>query len=142
MSYALIADLEAAWAGDVERLISLYVPDCVFEDKAFGIVHHGHAGLREVFAFSFSMMPDFRVRYGRSAIGTETGAVEWTFTGSFHGEHGGRVHDGTPVRIEGISFMTFRDGKIVTNTDYWDVRSLERQLEASSSADQSGTAGA
>jgi steroid delta-isomerase-like uncharacterized protein len=127
----LIANLTAAWAGDCELLIAQYVPDCRFEDKAFGIVHHGHEGLREVFAFSFSMMPDFRVAYGNVVLGPDCGAAEWTFTGSFHGEYDGKVHAGTPVRIEGVSFMTFRDGKIATNTDYWNVKTIEQQLAES-----------
>ena len=129
MPNQLIEDLTRAWAGDLDLLLAQYVADCTFEDKAFGLVHHGHDGIREVFAFTFTMMPDFRVAYGKAAITGDAGAVEWTFTGSFHGEHGGKVHKGTPVRIEGISFMTFRDGKIVTNTDYWNVKTIEQQLD-------------
>lgn len=130
MSDQLIANLEKGWAGDADLLVAQYVEDCTFEDKAFGLVHHGHAGIREVFAFTFTMMPDFRVEYGKPILGAEAGAVEWTFTGSFHGEHGGRQHNGTPVRIAGVSFMTLRNGKIVTNTDYWNVRTIEEQLAA------------
>ncbi|MES2493212.1 MAG: ester cyclase [Pseudomonadota bacterium] len=126
----LIANLTAAWAGDLDLLLAQYDPDCTFEDKAFGIAHHGHAGLREVFGFTFTMMPDFRVSYGNTALGADAGAAEWTFTGSFHGEFGEKQHTGTPVRIEGVSFMTFRDGRIATNTDYWNVKSLEQQLGA------------
>lgn len=128
MASTLIQNLTTAWAGDEALLIAQYVEDCTFEDKAFGIVHHGHAGLREVFAFSFSMMPDFRVEYGNEVLGPDCGAVEWSFTGSFQGEYDGVQHAGTPVRIQGVSFMTFRDGKIVTNTDYWNVRTIEQQL--------------
>lgn len=124
----LIENLTKAWAGDEQLLIDQYVEDCTFEDKAFGIVHKGHAGLREVFAFTFGMMPDFRVEYGEPALTESNGAVQWTFTGSFQGEYDGVKHSGTPVRIEGVSFMTFRDGKIVSNTDYWNVRTIEEQL--------------
>lgn len=130
MQSQLVQNLTKAWAGDLPLLQSLYVDDCRFEDKAFGIVHTGQEGLREVFEFSFSMMPDFRVTYGREAIGEEAGAVEWTFTGSFQGEYDGKMHNGTPVEIAGVSFMTFRDGKIVTNTDYWNVKTIEAQLAA------------
>lgn len=124
----LIENLTKAWAGDEQLLIDQYVEDCTFEDKAFGIVHKGHAGLREVFAFTFGMMPDFQVEYGDPALTERNGAVQWTFTGSFQGEYDGVKHSGTPVRIEGVSFMTFRDGKIVSNTDYWNVRTIEEQL--------------
>lgn len=128
MSAELIANLTAAWAGDRDLLVAQYDEDCTFEDKAFGIVHHGHDGLREVFAFTFTMMPDFRVAYGNTVLGPECGAAEWTFTGSFHGEFGGKLHTGTPVRIAGVSFMTFTGGKIATNTDYWNVKTIEQQL--------------
>lgn len=130
MASQLIRNLTAAWAGDEQLLLDQYVEDCRFEDKAFGIVHTGHDGLREVFAFTFSMMPDFRVEYGKVVLGEDCGAAEWTFTGSFQGEYDGVRHAGTPVRIEGVSFMTFRDGKIATNCDYWNVKSIEEQLAA------------
>ncbi|MCB2050105.1 MAG: ester cyclase [Novosphingobium sp.] len=128
MTHPLIEKLTKAWAGDEQLLIDQYTEDCTFEDKAFGIVHKGHQGLREVFAFTFGMMPDFRVDYGEPALTADNGAVQWTFTGSFQGEYDGVKHSGTPVRIEGVSFMTFRDGKILTNTDYWNVRTIEEQL--------------
>jgi hypothetical protein len=130
MPSKLTTDLARAWAGDLDGLIAQYVEDCTFEDKAFGIVHHGHAGLREVFAFTFTMMPDFRVTYGHEVIGADCGAAEWIFTGSFHGDYEGKVHRGTPVQISGVSFMTFRAGKIVTNCDYWNVKTIEQQLAA------------
>lgn len=128
MPSELIRNLTRAWAGDVDLLVAQYVEDCRFEDKAFGIVHTGHEGIREVFDFSFSMMPDFSVEYGNEVLGPDCGSAEWTFTGSFHGEYDGVEHEGTPVRIEGVSFMTFRDGKIVTNCDYWNVKTIEQQL--------------
>ena len=128
MKSKLAQDLELAWAGDLEMLLAQYVEDCTFEDKAFGLLHHGHEGLREVFGFTFSMMPDFKVVYGNEVIGTDCGALEWIFTGSFRGEYDGKVHKATPVRIAGVSFMTFRDGKIATNCDYWNVKTIEEQL--------------
>ena len=127
----LIDDLERAWAGDCNLLLSLYTEDCRFEDKAFGLVHEGHEGVREVFNFSFRLMPDFRVRYGRYSMSVDTGAVEWTFSGSFHGDFEGKVHQGSPVRAEGISFMTLRDDRIVTNTDYFNLAALAAQLKHS-----------
>ncbi|WP_026911081.1 nuclear transport factor 2 family protein [Patulibacter minatonensis] len=124
----LIANLQRGWAGDCDLLVAQYVEDCRFEDKAFGVVHEGHAGIREVFDFSFSLMPDFRVEYRRWTLNDDAGAAEWVFTGSFHGEHDGTKHEGTPVRLEGLSFMTFRDGRIVTNTDYSNMAALSAQL--------------
>ena len=124
----LIANLEKAWAGNEQTLIDQYVEDCTFEDKAFGLLHHGHAGLREVFEFTYKTMPDFRVAYGDSVIDDNFGAVQWVFTGSFHGEFEGRQHAGTPVRIEGVSFMKLRKGLIVHNCDYWSLATLAAQL--------------
>jgi hypothetical protein len=126
----LLADLERAWAGDVDRLVPLYAGPCRFEDKALGLVHHRHAGIREVFAFTVSMMPDFRVVYGEHVLGAEAGAAQWVFAGAFRGRFAGRIYPATPVRIEGVSFMTFAGDRILTNTDYWSLASLSEQLDA------------
>lgn len=128
--HPLIAGLTRGWAGDLETLLSLYTEDCRFEDKPFGLVHHGHAGVKEVFEFTFSMMPDFKVTYHRHTEIGDTAAAEWTFTGSFHGEFEGRRHAGTPVSMDGVSFMTLRDGKILTNCDYHNLGTLSAQLSA------------
>jgi len=128
MKHPLLEQLERAWAGDGDLLVSLYDDPCTFEDKAFNLAHHGHAGIREVFAFTFAIMPDFRVVYGPAVIGPDAGAAEWVFTGTFRGDYNGRTFAPTPVRIEGISFMQFRNGKIARNADYWNVGSLDAQL--------------
>lgn len=125
----LIENLHNAWAGDADLLVSLYAEDCVFEDKAFGLEHHGHQGIRDVFAFSFAAMPDFTVTYGDYVVGSDQAAVEWRFTGSFQGELDGVKYQGVPVAIDGISFMTLRDGKIVRNCDYWNLVTLLEQLK-------------
>ena len=129
----LITNLERAWAGDLDLLLAQYVEACVFEDKAFGLKHHGHDGLREVFQFTFTMMPDFRVSYGQHVIGETHGATEWTYTGSFHGDFQGIQHHGTPVRVDGVSFMKLRGGLILENSDYWNLAALSQQLEGASS---------
>lgn len=133
MSSELIETLGRAWAGDLDALLSLYHQDGIFEDKAFGIVHHGHDGLREVFDFTYRMMPDFRVAYGDHVVTADYAASRWIFTGSFHGTFEGRRYAGAPVRIEGVSFMRLREGKIVQNTDYWNLASLAEQLNGATS---------
>ncbi len=124
----LIEKLEKAWAGDLETLISLYAEDCTFEDKALGLIHHGHDGITEVFAYTFSIMPNFNVRYGNHIVSEDRAATEWTFKGSFQGELEGTRYEGTPVTIQGISFMEFSNGKITRNSDYWNFTSLLDQL--------------
>ncbi|MCK9502704.1 MAG: ester cyclase [Porticoccaceae bacterium] len=109
--------------------MSLYAEDCVFEDKALGLAHHGHQGIRDVFAFTFSIMPDFSVTYGDFVVGSDYAAVEWRYTGSFQGELEGNHYQGVPVAINGISFMVLRDGKILRNSDYWNLATLMEQLK-------------
>lgn len=126
----VITALTHGWAGEIERLIEIYDPECRFVDRAFNIEHLGHEGIREVHAFSFSMMPDFSVKYGLSAFQVDNGAVEWVFTGTFTGSFEGATLEGRSVSINGISFMTFRGGRIHTNTDYWNLDDLRRQLSS------------
>jgi steroid delta-isomerase-like uncharacterized protein len=126
----LITQLEKAWAGDLDTLLSLYAEECVFEDKAFDIRHEGHQGIREVFEFSFSMMPDFRVSYSDYVVAEDRAAAPWTFTGSFSGEFEGKTYSNVPVRIDGVSFMRLANGKITHNADYWNLPALAAQLPA------------
>lgn len=124
----LITQLEKAWAGSLDTLLSLYAEDCVFEDKAFNLRHEGHEGLREVFAFTINMMPDFRVTYNDYIIGDDRAAAPWTFTGTFSGAFEGKAYSNVPVRIDGISFMRLAEGKIAYNSDYWNLPALIEQL--------------
>ena|SRR5438067_1238198 len=132
-SAALLTALEKAWSGDVEALLAVYTPQCVFVDKAFNLIHHGHAGLRELFAFTYSMMPDFRASYGDHVITADRAAAQWTFTGTFQGNFEDRHYEKVPVRIEGVSFMRLDGGKIAYNTDYWNLAALTNQLKLASS---------
>lgn len=124
----LITQLEKAWAGNLDTLLSLYTEDCVFEDMAFNLSHKGHEGIREVFSFTYNMMPDFRVSYSDYVITEDRAAAPWTFTGSFSGEFEGKTYKNVPVSINGVSFMRLADGKIVRNSDYWNLPAIAEQL--------------
>lgn len=124
----LLEALTKGWAGDISALLSIYDKDCTFTDKAFDLSHHGHDGIRKVHAFSYAIMPDFSVTYGQAAFTKTTGAVEWVFAGTFSGEFEDAQISGTAVRIEGVSFMTFANDLILTNTDYWNLDHLRKQL--------------
>ena len=124
----LITQLEKAWSGSLDTLLSLYAEDCVFEDKAFNLRHEGHEGIREVFAFTYDMMPDFRVSYSDYVVTDDRAAAPWTFTGSFSGEFEGKTYSNVPVRIDGVSFMRLADGKITHNSDYWNLPAIAEQL--------------
>lgn len=125
---SLIMNLEKAWAGDLDALLDQYAETCVFVDKAFDIEHHGHKGIREVFAFTYSMMPDFRATYSDYVVTDDRAAAKWTYTGSFTGEFEGKRYTAVPVKVDGVSFMQLSDGKIVHNADYWNLPVLAAQL--------------
>lgn len=128
---ALLQKLSSGWGeGNKEALLSAYNETCRFEDKALGLVHHNHKGIQEVFDYTFTIFPDFKVIYGCSVIGEKFASVEWVYTGSFCGEMEARQYHGVPVSIEGISFMELSGGKISRNSDYWNLASLINQLNA------------
>jgi len=127
----LMQKLSVGWGeGNKEALLSAYNETCRFEDKALGLVHHNLAGIEEVFDYSFTIFPDFKVVYGCSVVGEDFASAEWVYTGSFCGELEGKHYHRVPVSIEGISFMELVDGKISRNSDYWNLASLMQQLNA------------
>lgn len=117
----LLDDMYAAWrAHDVEKVVSYYTDDCVYEDMAMGVVNEGKDALRHFVEEVYKTMPDFKVEYvNRFATETEA-AGEWVITATWNGPFEGVDCTGKKIRFTGLSRYTFRDGLIATAKDCWD----------------------
>ncbi|MDF2617961.1 MAG: hypothetical protein K0S00_620 [Xanthobacteraceae bacterium] len=102
-----------AWNGhDVDVLMALFAPDCVFETAAgphpYGTRHSGHAAVRDAFAAIWAAFPDARWDEARHIASGHQGCSEWTFRGT--------RTDGTAVEVRGVDLLHFRDG-LITRKD-------------------------
>jgi steroid delta-isomerase-like uncharacterized protein len=111
----LIEHTEAWNSHDLDRLMSLFADDCVFEASGGPEFHGrkfvGRAQVRSAFADVFDSMPDANWGDGRHfVISEDYGVSEWRLTGT--------LHNGSGVDVLGCDFLTARDDKIVRKNSF------------------------
>ena len=117
----LIEHTEAWNSHDLDRLMSLFADDCVFDASAGPDSHgrrfEGRAQLRSAFADVFASMPDAKWDDGRHvAISDEYGVSEWRLIAT--------LVDGSRLDVLGCDFLTVRDDKIVRKNSFRKQRPL------------------
>jgi hypothetical protein len=58
------------------------------------------------------------------------GAIEWTWHAKHREDFMGHPAKGKETQVNGVSVLRFRDGKIVSQHDYWDAVTPLRQIGA------------
>jgi steroid delta-isomerase-like uncharacterized protein len=125
-----VRDEDAAWASrDVERILSLYAENCVYEDLAAGKYSKGRTQIRAYLEEAFRGIPDFRVElksfFGSADRVCSEGVMRGTHTGSIVGLP---APTGKAFAVPYAHVCQLRDGKAVRITDYYDMVSMLRQL--------------
>ena len=116
----LLVEHTDAWnSHDLDRLMSLFADDCVFEASAGPEYHgrrfEGREQVRAAFADVLDAMPDANWGDGRhSAISDDYGVSEWRLTGT--------LVDGDHIDVLGCDFLTVRDDKIVRKNSFRKLR--------------------
>ena len=112
----LLVEHTDAWnSHDIDRLMSLFADDCVFEasggPEPHGRRFAGRAQVRTAFADVFDSMPDAKWADGRHfPVSGDYGVSEWRLTGT--------MLDGRRVDVLGCDFLTVRDNKIVCKNSF------------------------
>lgn len=112
----LLEEHTAAWnSHDIERLMSLFADDCVFEasggDEVCGQRFEGHHDVKVAFAGVFETIEDANWGGGRHAVlGDDYGVSEWTLRGT--------LPDGSRLEVNGCDFLTTRNGKIILKNSF------------------------
>ena len=129
------AEWAKQWIGNfsagLDTLLEMYADDARFEDVIFAHRENGKEGLRKFFA-SFGG-PDAGENvftcnaYSGSA---ESGAVEWTWRAKHASKFMGVDAKGKETTVQGVSILTFKNGKIASQRDFWDANAMYRQLGA------------
>jgi steroid delta-isomerase-like uncharacterized protein len=126
----LLESYLVAWnAHDVARVLTFFVPDCVYEDTVLAKSFVGHAALATFLEDMFRAYPD--VSFERHAAFDNDDCVswEWTMHGHFSGTGKSRLPaKGQTIALRGASFTELRGGLIVCNRDYWNMGALMKQL--------------
>lgn len=131
--------MNVAWAKEwaanftnVEKLMEMYADDARFEDVIIAHKEEGKGEIKKFFAAAgnpiYAQNIIEAVDYSGNADG---GVVEWTWEAKHAaGRILGIPAKGKQTSTRGASVLTFKDGKIATQRDYWDAAALLRQLGA------------
>ena len=112
----LLIEHTDAWnSHDVDRLMSLFADDCVFEASAGaapqGHRYEGREDVRAAFTDVLASMPDATWGGGRHhVLADDYGVSEWRLVGT--------RPDGSRLDVFGCDFLTIRDDKIVRKSSF------------------------
>ncbi len=124
---------EALSSSDENFLSSFYSTDAVYEECAAQNRWEGLANIVKFYNFMFAFSPDCKIKF-TSITGNENSfAAEWvswgTATGKLKFDRIIYPETNLPYSINGIAFCNFnKDNLITIQKDYYDVRSLLKQL--------------
>src|SRR5256712_12540248 len=83
----MLDDWAMAWSSenssnDPERVLTLFVDDCVFEDVTFGVVARGTEELRSFVNGAFAAVPDFKYGLTSRFAASHWAVIEWGMSGT------------------------------------------------------------
>ena len=119
----------AYWsAHDMDRLLSLFTDDAVYEDVTMGAVNRGPAQLRAFGEGFFGGFPDVTFELKSSFANGSSGGAEWIMRGTHTGDLPGMPATRKRMEVSGASIFEFAGDKIRRCSDYWDMATFLKQL--------------
>lgn len=113
---------------DPNAMAAHWREDGVEDIVAVGVLR-GRDELREYFKSMFAGMPDARTTITRLVAGEQSCAVEFRIEATLEGApFMGIEPSGKHIEIRGMDLFELEDGKLVSNTSYFDGTSIARQI--------------
>ena len=116
---------------DIEKIDTFYADDVIWYDLGYDYTTKGKKNVTKAITDAFmGYVPD--MYWGKSGdlfISGDTIVYEWVYGGTFTGEWDGVLIKNRKFEIKGLSTTTIdKDGKIISQKDYYDLLSLKKQL--------------
>jgi steroid delta-isomerase-like uncharacterized protein len=129
----LLDDWAITWSSgdstDAERVLALFVEDCVFEDVTFGVVVRGKEELRSFVNGAFVAVPDFKYRVTSRFATSQWAVIEWIMSGTHRADFPGMPATGNRFSlVRGSTVLELDGGKIRRESDYWDAATFMKQV--------------
>jgi steroid delta-isomerase-like uncharacterized protein len=119
---------DALAARDVRGAVGHWSEDGV-DDMVPDRVLRGRAAIEGFFRELFGAAPDAQFSLTRLVTGEREAAAEWRLRGTFDGAaFQGIEPTGKPFEIRGVDYFEVEDGKIASNTGYYDGAEYARQI--------------
>ena len=129
----ILEDYASAWnEHDVDKLVSFFDDNCVYEDLATENIRYGKEEVRAFLSDLFVSFPDVRFEHRSVFASGNRGLREWSMSGTFTGSTDVMkiMSTGKLFSIRGASVLEFRGGRISRNSDYWNFSSFQQQVNA------------
>jgi len=125
------AAIEAVQEHDLERVDGLLEDDFEFEDMPTGARYSGVAGMRELLADTWEVLPDYRLLDPRMHAGEDFLVLECTVAGTHSSTYFDVPPSGREVIFRACLLYEFGPGgRISRERYYYDVDGLRRALAA------------
>ena len=111
-----------------ETVHELLDPDAVGHLE--GLVSRGIPGFFEARGYLIDAFPDLRVTVEDVLAERDHVALRWSATGTHRGDTLGVPGTGKHISFRGITWLTFRDGRIVEGWDSWNQGGVIARLQA------------
>ena len=99
------------------------------DDMVADRVLRGRAAIEAYFRELFSAAPDAEFILTRLVTGERQAAAEWRMRGTFDGAaFQGIEPTGKPFELRGVDYFELEDGKLASNTGYYDGAEFARQI--------------
>jgi steroid delta-isomerase-like uncharacterized protein len=113
---------------DLDAMAEHWRDDAVIDLVPIGVLR-GLAEYRSFFGELLAAFPGLEVSVSRVIAGERQAAVEWRMSGEFTGSSfQGIEPTGKHVQLRALDLLEIEDGKIVSNTAYYDSMSFARQV--------------
>jgi steroid delta-isomerase-like uncharacterized protein len=114
---SLQALLDAFNSHDVDKILSFFTDDCVFDTPRGpapgGQRMVGKEEVRKGFQARFDGIPDIHYGDERHFTSGDRGVSEWTIRGT--------QANGEPIEVRGCDLFEFTDGKISRKDSFWKI---------------------
>jgi len=129
VSSELIDRFLAGWSHNLPTLMTVFTDDIVYYDTPLQAQLNGREELRNFAEAFFATFPDVEFTLAGPPIQSgNRAAVAWRVTGTQQGEFLGIPPSNQKMDLMGVSMMEVQDGKVVRNSDFWDMATLLRQI--------------
>lgn len=129
MNFAWVKRWFDGFHAGTDQVLEFYADDIQFEDVTFGFKANGKVEARKFFAaFSDPAVGEHIFTVHNYQGDEKSGAAEWTWQAKHVADFLGLPARGKETTVRGVSVVTFKNGKIATQHDYWNAAAMFRQL--------------
>jgi len=113
---------------DVDRLSTFYAADFEGHDIGLAQTYYGISGFRQMANQYYSAFPDLSFTLTQTIVQDDCAALSWISCGTHRGRIMNIPATGRPIKVNGITTLTIRDGLVTRSSVLWDVAGLLRNI--------------